>query len=487
MAIPIIPVNADIQAGDDPVAHRHFGQVDLQCAAAAAGDLCAAQCELVVPVRVKTHSAGIGVDAQCRAGDLIVQRYGIVHCGLFLLEGLCSRLAVLHQRHRTIRQTFQRLFCCLGDQLRIRGGIVFPVVDSLDAVAIVKTQSRHDGIARGQRVLLIGRNRKGIGALAGKYLTGEVFPPLIVSRLGLVGPTSSDADAAPVISIVIPVVAGDLDRNGGGIRGERGFYDLEDVFFVCIADGVDVLSRPSAVIGQYHGQLFPGSQGGQAGKGDRLTNRGICNAGDGIRRVCLIVLSYPAQQRTVQRRGRIRRMLHPRGNRELGTLIRQLTFDEDLKWGIGRSYGHAFRYVIGVPTVGRLPRYSIEHFSRSGRLCQRDSILAHLQAGGIEISRIQRLVVITEYRIRNLCSGVQLDHLQHTGGRHAGQVDGHLSGQTVHTACHRHDGRLFLRRHRHQLGGIVFGSGPAAVPDDRHQLLPGGGGCGERQMVLSGS
>lgn len=72
---------------------------------------------------------------------LIVQRHGIVHRGLLLLEGFCSRLAVLHQRYRAIRQPSSGVLR-LGDQLRIRGGIVFPVVDSLDAVAIIKAEGR---------------------------------------------------------------------------------------------------------------------------------------------------------------------------------------------------------------------------------------------------------------------------------------------------------------------------------------------------------
>ena len=441
----------------------------------------------MVPVRVKIHGAGIGVDAQCRAGDLIVQRHGIVHRGLLLLEGFCSRQAVLHQRYRAIRQPFQRRFCCLGDQLRIRSGIVFPVVDPLDAVAIIKAQGRHDGIACNQRVLLIGGDRKGIGTLAGKHLTGEILPPLIVSRLGLAGLAGSDADAAPVVSVVIPVIAGDLDRDGGGVRGEGGLKDLKAVFLVCIADGVDALGRPSAVIGQDYGQLFPGSQGGQAGKGDRLSHSGVCGAGDGLGRIRCAILSHPAKQGAGQHGRRIGRTLHPRENRQLGALIRQRTFDEDLKRGIGRGYGNALRHMIDASAVGILPRHGIEYLSGGGGLCQRDGILPCRQTGRIEISRIQRLVVIIEYRIRDLRSGVQLDHLQHTGGRHAGQVDGHLSGQTVHTACHRHDGRLFLRRYRHRLGGIVCHWVSAGVPDDRDQLLPGGGGCGERQMVLSGS
>ncbi len=56
---PLIPIDADIQAGDDPVAPQALvDRSTSSVAAALAGDLCAAQCVLVVSHRVKTHGAG---------------------------------------------------------------------------------------------------------------------------------------------------------------------------------------------------------------------------------------------------------------------------------------------------------------------------------------------------------------------------------------------------------------------------------------------
>ena len=272
VAVPFVAVDADIEAGDHAIAGGNVRQIDRDRSGAALRDPHAAKRDLVAPVRVKGDRAGIGVEAERRAGDLVVQRNGIVDAGLLLPEGLRARLAVLQHGDRAVFQPLQRRLARGGDQNAVRCGIPLEIDRSLDAVAVVEAERRHDGVALLKLGHFIGGNGEGIRSLPCKHLAREILAALVVARLGLGGAAGRDADTAPILAVIVPVVAGDVHGHGRGGRGEGLFHDLEAVFLRGVADEIFPRGSPAAVIGHGERQLFARSQAPQARKRHKLAH-----------------------------------------------------------------------------------------------------------------------------------------------------------------------------------------------------------------------
>ena len=145
----------------------------------------------------------------------------------------------------------------------------------LHVVAVIEAERRHDRVAHRQLIHLICWNRKSIRPLAGKHLAGEILAALIIARLGLGGTAGGDADTAPVLAVIIPVVAGHLNGERCGGCGKGLLHNLKAVFFLCIADKVFPRGSSAAVIGHDQRQLFACSQPAQAVKCHELAHFGL--------------------------------------------------------------------------------------------------------------------------------------------------------------------------------------------------------------------
>ena len=275
VAVPFVAVDADIEAGDHAIAGGNVRQIDRDRSGAALRDLHAAKRDLMASIRVKSNCAGIGVEAERRAGDLVVQRNGIVDAGLLLTEGLRARLAVLQHGDRAVFQPLQRRLARGGDQNAVRCGVPLEIDRSLDAVAVIEAERRHDGVALLKLGHFIGGNGEGIRSLPGKHLAREILAALVVARLGLGGASGRDANAAPILAVIVPVVAGHLNGERCGGCGKGLLHNLKAVFFLCIADKVFPSGSPAAVIGHDQRQLFACSQPAQAVKCHELAHLGL--------------------------------------------------------------------------------------------------------------------------------------------------------------------------------------------------------------------
>lgn len=204
----------------------------------------------MVAIRVKGNCPGIGVEAQGRAGDLIVQGHGIVYRGLLLPKVLRSGLAILHHRHGAVCQALQGCFadCSLGDQHAVSRRIILMIFYSFDPVAVIKPKRRHDRVPLFQLIQFIRGNRKCISSFAGEDLARQILPALVIAGLGLGGTARANTNTAPISPVSIPGIPRNFHGDRCTGRGEALLHDLEAVCFAGVTDHILPLSRLVIVI-----------------------------------------------------------------------------------------------------------------------------------------------------------------------------------------------------------------------------------------------
>ena len=481
VAVPFVAVDADIEAGDHAIAGGNVRQIDRDRSGAALRDLHAAKRDLMASIRVKSNCAGIGVEAERRAGDLVVQRNGIVDAGLLLTEGLRARLAVLQHGDRAVFQPLQRRLARSGDQNAVRCGVPLEIDRSLDAVAVVEAERRHDGVALLKLGHFIGGNGEGIRSLPCKHLAREILAALVVARLGLGGAAGRDADTAPILAVIVPVVAGDLDGHGRGGRGEGLFHDLEAVFLRGVADEIFPRGSPAAVIGHGERQLFARSQAAQARKRHKLAHH---------RRFQLRKrrLDASAEERGgFQHAGLGVVALHLREHRKRGAAVGQLALDIHGERRVCLCDRDALGHIVGGRRDGGVAHDRIQELPGGGRGAERQRVFTGMQPDGGKIAGIQRAAVIEIENVgRDLLARVQRNDLEDAAGRHAREADLHSRGGAVHLAHDGDDGRLLFIRDRDRLRGIIDRLAAAAVAEDGKQPASGLRRGGQLQRVFTG-